>query len=74
MWLWKWISKKDPGKKQTDMKCKKCLEKLEILRGCWKVRLRCTGCGHEYYIHEVATELDEETEKKLEQYSAIIYD
>ncbi len=56
------------------MKCAKCSERLEVLRRCWKVRLRCTGCGHEYHIHEVAGDLDEETEKKLEQYSTIIYD
>ncbi len=56
------------------MKCRKCKEKLEISRMCRRVRLRCTGCFHEYHIHEVASDLDQETEKKLGQYTAIIYD
>ncbi len=41
---------------------------------CRRVRMRCTICGHEYQIHEVASELDKETEEKLEKYTAIIYD
>jgi hypothetical protein len=41
---------------------------------CKRVRLRCTGCGREYQIHEVAHELDRETEEILEKYTAIIYD
>ena len=36
--------------------------------------MRCTVCGQEYQIHEVASELDAETEQILEKYSAIIYD
>jgi len=36
--------------------------------------MRCTGCKKEYQIHEVAQDLDEETEKILEKYTAIIYD
>jgi len=36
--------------------------------------MRCAGCKKEYQIHEVAQDLDEETEKILEKYTAIIYD
>jgi DNA-directed RNA polymerase subunit M/transcription elongation factor TFIIS len=56
------------------MKCKKCAEKLVVHRACRRIRLRCTGCGQEYQIHEVASDLDRETEKILEKYTAIIYD
>jgi DNA-directed RNA polymerase subunit M/transcription elongation factor TFIIS len=56
------------------MKCRKCSEKLEVHRSCWRIRLRCTGCGHEYQIHEVASDLDAETEAILEKYTVLIYD
>ena len=56
------------------MKCKKCQGKLEVHRQCRRVRMRCTSCGVEYQIHEVADELDRETEEILERYTAIIYD
>ncbi|GBE13947.1 hypothetical protein BMS3Bbin14_00887 [bacterium BMS3Bbin14] len=56
------------------MKCEKCGEKLEVVRRCRQVRLKCNGCRHEYQIHEVASRLDAETEAVLEQYTAIIYD
>ena len=56
------------------MKCKKCNEKLEILRRCRKVRLQCRGCGKEYHIHEVADQLDKETEELLSNHISIIYD
>ena len=56
------------------MKCKKCNGKLEILRMCRKVRMQCRACGQEYQIHEVADQLDRETEEILERYTAIIYD
>jgi hypothetical protein len=56
------------------MKCKKCKGKLEVLRMCRKVRLRCTVCRHEYQIHEVADQLDERTEAVLAQYTCIIYE
>jgi hypothetical protein len=36
--------------------------------------MKCTSCGKEYQIHEVAADLDPETEKILERYTAIIYD
>ena len=56
------------------MKCSKCQEKLEVNRRCRQVLLKCSGCGHEYQIHEVAADLDRETEKILERYTCIIYD
>lgn len=56
------------------MKCKKCDGKLEVHRMCRRVRMRCTSCRHEYQIHEVAKDLDQETETILEKYTAIIYD
>lgn len=56
------------------MQCKKCQGKLEVQRRCRQVRMRCTTCGQEYQIHEVADQLDRETEEILERYTAIIYD
>ncbi len=56
------------------MQCKKCKGKLEVARSCRRVRLRCRKCGTEYRIHEVAGDLDEETEAVLEQYTVLIYD
>jgi len=41
---------------------------------CRRVRMRCTVCGQEYRIHEVASDLDKETEEILERYTTIIYD
>jgi hypothetical protein len=56
------------------MQCRKCNHKLEVLRSCRRIRLRCTGCKKEYQIHEVASDLDPEIEKQLEKYTTIIYD
>jgi hypothetical protein len=56
------------------MKCKKCEGRLEVLRMCRRIRLRCTACNHEYQIHEVADRLDKETEAILKNYTSIIYD
>jgi len=56
------------------MHCKQCKGKLEVLRICRKIRMRCKDCGKEYQIHEVAEQLDRETEEILERYTAIIYD
>jgi len=56
------------------MQCKRCEGKLEVARSCWKVRMRCKECGHEYQIHEVADILDAETEEILSRYTSIIYD
>ncbi len=41
---------------------------------CRRVRMCCTTCNTEYQIHEVAKDLDPETERILEKYTAIIYD
>lgn len=56
------------------MRCKRCGETLEVIRRCQQVKLCCQGCSHEYQIHEVAAELDPETEAVLENYPCIIYD
>lgn len=56
------------------MNCKECGEQLQVQRRCRQVRLRCTGCGKEYQIHEVAAELDPEMEAELERFTCIIYD
>ncbi|MEW6221307.1 MAG: dual CXXC motif small (seleno)protein [Thermodesulfobacteriota bacterium] len=56
------------------MDCKRCDGRLEVVRRCRMVRLRCSRCGHEFQIHEVADRLDAETEALLERYTAIIYD
>ncbi len=56
------------------IKCKECSAELEILRLCRRIRMRCTGCHREYQIHEIASDLDSETEKLLEKYTVIIYD
>ena len=56
------------------MQCKKCDGTLKVFRQCHRIRLKCQSCHHEYQIHEVAAELDAETEKLLESYTCIIYD
>lgn len=56
------------------MKCPDCDGRLEVLRMCRRVRLRCPACGREYQVHEVAHLLDPETEAILERYTCIIYD
>jgi hypothetical protein len=60
--------------KDIQMKCKKCEGKLEILRMCRKIRMQCSECRQEYQIHEIADQLDPETEQTLERYTVIIYD
>ena len=61
-------------KDNSQMRCKKCIGKLEILRTCGKVQMRCRNCNKEYQIHEVADQINPETEEILESYTAIIYD
>lgn len=56
------------------MTCKKCNGKLDVVRMCRKVRLRCERCLHEYQVHEIADQLDSKTEAILGQYTSIIYD
>jgi predicted amidophosphoribosyltransferase len=58
----------------TTMACKACEGPLEVLRLCRRIRMRCTRCGREFQIHEVADRLDPATEAILERYTAIIYD
>lgn len=41
---------------------------------CRRVRMKCMDCKKEYQIHEVANELDEETEEILARYTSIVYD
>lgn len=45
-----------------------------MLRQCRKIRLQCQVCGQEYRIHEVADQIDPETEEVLSRYTVIIYD
>jgi len=56
------------------MKCCQCEASLEVLRMCRRLRMRCTGCGREFHIHEVADQIDPETEQILERYNTILYD
>ncbi len=56
------------------MKCKICGEKLEVYRACRKIRMKCTACSKEYQIHEVADQLDRQTEEILSKYTSIVYD
>ncbi len=56
------------------MKCQECGKVLKVHRRCRQVRLKCSGCQKEYQIHEVASELDRETEMELERFTCIIYD
>ncbi len=56
------------------MKCPDCRGKLEIVRACRKVAMKCGECGREYRIHEVADQIDEEAEEALGRWTAIVYD
>ena len=56
------------------MQCKICQGVLDVVRMCSRVRMRCRNCGKEYQIHEVADQLDSETEAVLERWTAIVYD
>ncbi|NLX18950.1 MAG: hypothetical protein GXY53_06665 [Desulfobulbus sp.] len=56
------------------MNCKECGQLLQVLRRCRQVRLQCCACKKEYRIHEVAADLDPETEAELERFTCIIYD
>jgi len=56
------------------VECEHCGKKLEVVRRCRQIRLKCGGCGREFSVHEVADRLDEETERQLERYTCIIYD
>jgi hypothetical protein len=56
------------------MQCNKCKGKLEVVRSCRRIRLRCIECHTEYQIHEVADKLDADTEEKLARFTVLIYD
>jgi DNA-directed RNA polymerase subunit M/transcription elongation factor TFIIS len=56
------------------MKCNQCGHTLKVVRQCRRIRLKCDGCKQEYQIHEVAADLDQETEELLARYTCIIYD
>jgi predicted amidophosphoribosyltransferase len=56
------------------MTCKNCKGQLEIIRACRKICMQCKECGQEFKIHEVADQLDSETEEILKRYTVIIYD
>lgn len=56
------------------MHCPECHGKIEVIRRCRQVRLRCRHCAREFAVHELASRLDKETEAILEGYTCIIYD
>lgn len=59
---------------ESTITCEKCGGKLEVVRRCRQVRLKCKGCQREYRIREVAARLDSATEALLGQYTTLIYD
>jgi hypothetical protein len=56
------------------MTCKHCGGKLEILRVCRSVKMKCTECRRTFSIGQVIHLLDEQTLLKLEAYNVVIYD
>lgn len=56
------------------MKCVHCGGRLEILRVCRSIKMRCSRCDRTYAIGEVIHLLDEQTLDILERYNVIIYD
>lgn len=56
------------------MQCEQCGGKLEILRVCRSVKMKCNDCKRIYPIGDVIEMLDEQTLDKLAAYSVIIYD
>ncbi len=56
------------------MECIKCEGTLEVFRICRAIKMRCNQSNATFAIHEVAYQLDKETECLLEQYNVIIYD
>lgn len=58
----------------ASMKCEICGGKMEVVRRCRQVRLKCKDCSKEFQIHQVASKLDRETEEELGKYTTIIYD
>lgn len=57
------------------MMCVICQEGLlEVRRSCRRIRMYCSTCDKEFFIHEVADQLDQKTEEILQEYNVIIYD
>lgn len=56
------------------MKCAHCGGRLEILRVCRSVKMKCSGCYRTFPIGDVIHLLDEQTLLKLEMYNVIVYD
>ncbi len=56
------------------MKCEQCGGRLELLRVCRSVKMKCSGCSRIFPIGEVIQQLDEQTLEKLTAYNVIIYD
>ncbi len=56
------------------MKCRECEGELYVKKVCGQVRLKCRTCQYEYQIHEVSSDLDDETVAILSRYNTIIYD
>ncbi len=56
------------------MTCPRCDGHLELLRTCSRLRMRCSACNEEFRIHEVADQIDQQTEELLDRFNAIIYD
>lgn len=57
------------------MKCIVCQEGLlEVRRSCRRIRMYCNTCDREFFIHQIADQLDQATEEILQKYNVIIYD
>lgn len=56
------------------MTCPRCEGRLELLRTCSRLRMLCSVCGKEFRLHEIADQIDTETEEMLNRFNAIIYD
>lgn len=56
------------------MQCRECKGELGVKKMCGRIRLKCRTCRHEYQIHEVSSDLDDETAEILARYNTIIYD
>jgi len=56
------------------MKCERCGGKLEIMRVCRSVKMKCGECRQTFAIGDVINLLDEQTLEKLAAYNVIVYD
>lgn len=57
-----------------NMTCRQCGGRLEILRVCRSVKMKCEKCNRTFPIGDVIDLLDERTLDKLASYNVIIYD